>query len=250
MGTARQQSLPDDEPVSLAAAKLMVRQTETTRDDSYIRGLIVAAREHGERETNRCLARRDWVLPLDSFPGQLLDRAYGPSHYSLRAPDSSRLYDWRDLQMIKLPRPPLVAVKKLRYVATDKSVKTLMPGADFIVDRYDEPARIFPLYGKSWPAALSVPSAVEVLFTAGYAPDPEEGAESSIPFNPVGDTPGQQPDSIVSLAVPESVRTFILMLVSHWYHNREPVAAGLVAEVPLHVKDLLADLAVSSFAFA
>lgn len=235
MGDARQQSLPDTEPVSLAEAKLVVRQEASTRDDAYIAALITAAREHCELVTNRCLARRDWVLPLDAFP------YYIDTYISQRAyPDYS--------QMIKIPWPPLVAVKQVRYVAPDKSVKVLIPGTDFVVDRINEPGRIFPLPGKTWPPCLYVANAVNIFFTAGYAPDPEEGAESAIPFNPVGANPGQQSDSIVELAVPQAARAAILQLVTQWYHNREPVAAGVVAEVPWHVRQILASLQVFDFA--
>lgn len=243
MGDARQQSLSDVEPVSLAEAKLMVRQTATTTDDGYIGALITAAREQCELVTNRCLARRDWVLPLDAFP------YYSESMVSLPAASSPRSATtlWNYSQMIKLPWPPLVSVTQIRYIATDKSVKILTPGTGFVVDRINEPGRVFPLPGATWPAALYVPDAVEVLFTAGYAPDPEEGAESSIPFNPVGTNPGQQPDSIVALAIPQSARAAILQLVTHWYRNREPVAAGTVSEVPWHVSQLLAGLKVFDF---
>lgn len=229
MGTARQTSLPDSEPVSLAQAKLVCRQTASTADDNYLRGLIVAAREHCEMLTNRSIARRTWVLPLDAFP------------------ICQGVHNWSRWEEIELPRPPLVSVQQIRYIDLDQAVQTLSSGTDFIVDRINEPGRIYPLPTTGWPATYRVPDAIEIMFTAGYSPDPEEGPETSIPFNPVGDTPGQQPDSIVSLAVPETIRTAMLQLVVHWYHNREPVAAGIITEVPLHVTQLLTSSKVSGF---
>jgi len=228
MGVARQTSLPIFEPVSLAQAKVVVRQSSDS-DDSYLRGLIVAAREHCEMLTNRCIARRTWVLPFDAFP-----ICQGVHLYSV----------WQE---IELPRPPLVSVEQIRYIDLDGAVKWLASGTDFIVDRLNEPGRISPTSTSGWPATLLVPNAVEVMFTTGYDDDPEAGAESSIPFTPIGDTPGQQPDSIVGLSMPQCVRTAMLQLIVHWYHNREPVAAGIITEVPLHVTQLLNSIKANGF---
>ena len=76
---------------------------------------------------------------------------------------------------------------------------------------------------------------------ADYASARDTGTAEPVPKD-------QQPDSGVLLAVPQSVRTAILMLVAHWYANREPVTAGTAGSVPHHVDQLLWNNAVVDFA--
>jgi len=87
------------------------------------------------------------------------------------------------------------------------------PAGDFILDRDNEPARIFPKPGSHWPAALFVPNAVRIHFTAGY------GADSD--------------------SVPEIFKIKIKMLTAHFYGFREPVSALGLAEIPFGLKTLL-----------
>jgi len=227
MGVARQTSLPASEPVSLEETKLVVRQSSSS-DDAYLEGLIVAAREHCETITNRCIARRTWVLPFDAFP-----ICQGVHLYSV----------WQE---IEIPRPPLVSVDEIRYIDIDGAPQTLQPEADLIVDRTNEPGRISPVSTSGWPATLwGIPNAVAIMFTAGYNDDPQADPENAIPTP--GPTAGQQPDSSLALAMPECVRTAMLQLIVHWYHNREPVAAGIITEVPLHVTQLLNSIKANGF---
>jgi hypothetical protein len=242
----RQLALPTSEPVSLAQAKTFLKAPGSlTDDDALISGLIQAAREYAETLTARALAQRDFVLVLDSHPyytdtiqSQL---AYPPSYYSLPRYSTTL---WNYSQMIKLPYSPVKAVKSMRYIDPTGAAVTLNQDTDFILDRISEPARLFPKAGQFWPADLYVPNSVEIIFTAGYDPDPAATPDT---HNVTATPPSQQPDSIVVLAVPQTIRTAILMLVNHWYYNREPVAPGSVGTVPMHVESLLWSQAIVDF---
>lgn len=97
------------------------------------------------------------------------------------------------------------------------------------------------LNGQSVTVSSATSTQIQAAFThANYGPTSDSGTAAPSPLN-------QQPDSPVLLAVPETIRTAILMLVNHWFYNREPVAAGSVAKVPHHVDELLAMEAIYDF---
>jgi hypothetical protein len=148
-----------------------------TSDDTMIQGLISAAREHGERITGKCLARRMMRQVLDSFPyytdtiqSQL---AYPPSYYSLPRYSTTL---WNYSEMIKLWYPPVISVQRIRFIDSDGNADTLEQDTDFILDRISYPARIFPVPGNYWPPAYYTPNGVEIDFTAGYGPPVATGA--------------------------------------------------------------------------
>jgi hypothetical protein len=240
MSYCRQISQPVKEPVYLYEAKMFCKVTNTA-EDWLITTLISSARQYAETWTNRALAQRQFVLVIDSLPyytnGALsqFSQAFGLPRYAT-GPNYA--------QMIKLPFSPVKSVDSLRYIGTDGNPVTLHADTDFIVDRISEPCRIFPLPGSYWPADLYVANSAEITFTAGYDPDPNAAVDT---HTVVATPPGQQPDSNLVLAVPQTIRTAILMLVAHWYSNREPVASGAVGSVPHHVSELLHGSAVTDF---
>jgi hypothetical protein len=234
----RQIALPAKEPVSVAEAKNFCKvPIQITDDDSLIGSLITSARIHAENVTDRCLAQRQFILVLDRRPQD-------HRHYWIGS-----VADWpmsfHNLRNgINIPKPPLKSVDSLRYIGTDGNPVTLHADTDFIVDRICEPGRIFPIPGQSWPESLHTANAIEVTFTAGYDPDPTAAPDT---HNVTSTPPNQQPDSTIVLAIPQVARVAILMLVNHWYTNREPVAAGSVGTVPYHVDALLAGMTVLDF---
>lgn len=133
----------------------------------------------------------------------------------------------------------------MRYIDASGNAQTLHQDTDFVVDRITEYGRVFPLPGQFWPPDLYVANSVEITFTAGYDPNPAAAADThTVSANP----PNQQPDSVVVLAVPQVIKTAILILVSHWYANREPVTAGQAGQIPFHVEQLLNAYSVIDFA--
>jgi len=108
-----------------------------------------------------------------------------------------------------VPRPRLISLPStgIQYVDTAGATQTV-DAADYLVDAISEPGRVVPAYGESWPTPRAQVNAVTVTFVAGYGTTPE--------------------------TVPEPTRHLILLLVAHYYENREPVNIGNVAnEIPL-----------------
>ncbi len=125
-------------------------------------------------------------------------------------------------KLIKVPLPPLVSVTQLSYVDADGADQVLA-SADYQVSKRS-PAVIAPAPGKSWPATQAGRlDAVAIEFKAGY---------------------GDAAD-----AVPKPIHHAILLLVAHWYENREPVNIGnIVNALPFTVDSLLAPCRVWSLA--
>lgn len=124
-------------------------------------------------------------------------------------PEEDRIY---------LPRPPLQSVTSVLYTDVSQTTYTLPPTTGYLVDQYSEPAQIVLPFGQVWPSLiLSTARPLVVQFIAGYTSAP---------------------------LVPNPLKQAILMLVSHWYENREAVVVGhtstIATELPMAVKSLLA----------
>ncbi len=189
--SVKQLTAPTTEPVTLAEAKLWCRiEDDDTSQDAMLLLLITAARERAEDITARAFARRTFELRLDAFP----------------ADDSP----------IELPRPPLVSVESLTYATADGDVAIAGSPEGWLVDLGgdEHPGRISPLYGSSWPSALTQPGSVRIRYTAGYA---------------------------TSSLIPRLVRLWIQSRVSTWYEFREHILAGTLNSLPRDFVDGLLD---------
>jgi len=103
--------------------------------------------------------------------------------------------------VIYIPRPRLQSVTSISYTDT-VGVSAEVPAGDYIVDSASEPGRVVLRSSASWPVAeLQAAAGVVVRFVAGY------GA--------AGD-------------VPQSIKQAALLLVGHWYENRETIVVGTV----------------------
>jgi uncharacterized phiE125 gp8 family phage protein len=195
---------PTVEPVSLEEAKLYLRVDATSEDD-LVSSLIQAAREYVETHTRRTLVYTTYRYTLDTFPGW-----YGLNFTS---------------QPIELPKYPVAqtsaagaysyAMPRVRYYDEDGVQQTLTyADDDFDLSLSDSPAKLQLYPGDYWPSTeIGRASAVEVDFVAGYGP--------------------------TAASVPESLKTVIKLLIGHWFENRQAVAPGFGAEVPLAVDSIL-----------
>jgi uncharacterized phiE125 gp8 family phage protein len=113
---------------------------------------------------------------------------------------------------IELPYPPVIAVASLKYYDKDAVQQTLDP-SQYTVDSKSEPGWIVPAYGVSWPDTLAAINVVEVIYTAGFG---------------------------AAVAVPQSVKNWILLHVGHLYENREATIPG-VSITPLPFISALLD---------
>lgn len=113
---------------------------------------------------------------------------------------------------IKLPWTPLVSVTSITYLDADGDSQTL-DSASYRVVADKVSASIALEYDYSWPGTRAVPAAVRVTYVAGF------GASAS--------------------DVPRAIRQGMLLLIAHWYENREAVAFNAAAmPLPLGVESL------------
>jgi hypothetical protein len=215
---------PAIEPLSIVEAKLHLRVNHSA-EDGYIGDLITAAREHIEEWCWLSLLTQTWKLSFDHFPGHGL---YGGDSASFGgAAATYALRSW-----FALPRPPLLGITNLKYIASDGTLTTLDPSA-YQVDTDRQPGRIGPGINQLWPwLELSWPqevfNAVQITFTSGYGAGSVDGAGNTT-----------LPPTCPHRA---KARQTIRLIVGHWFENRETVLTGVRAagiEVPESAKTLM-----------
>lgn len=126
------------EPVTVAEAKAALDYGRDDRD-TYIAGLIKAARIAAENELWRSLVTQQWELTRDTFP----------------------------LAGIRLDYPPLVSVQSVQYLDATTGAVTTLSAASYVVDAATEPGWIQPAFGFDWPATYAEINAVRIRFIAG-----------------------------------------------------------------------------------
>jgi uncharacterized phiE125 gp8 family phage protein len=107
---------------------------------------------------------------------------------------------------------PLIAVTSIQYIDDAGTLQTLADD-QYDVDADRQPARIIPAYNCTWPSIRGDINSVIVTYMAGYGTDEDD--------------------------VPGYVKTAILLIVAHWYANREAVSDLSLAEIPYGAKSLL-----------
>ena len=114
---------------------------------------------------------------------------------------------------IELPRPPLQSVTSVTYRDSDGTTNTLSSSI-YEVDTDSTPGRIRLAYGEDWPSdTLAETNPVRITFVAGY---------------------GDADD------VPRRWKQAILLLVGHWYENREATISGTIPRsIPFAVESLI-----------
>ncbi|HNW09988.1 MAG TPA: head-tail connector protein [Candidatus Rifleibacterium sp.] len=113
---------------------------------------------------------------------------------------------------IELPVGPLVDVTSVNYTDTDATTTAF---ADYTADDYSQPPRIVLNDSASWPSANLAPvNPISIVYRAGFG---SSGAD-----------------------VPKTIRQAILLLVGHWFENREAAITGAETfSVPFAAETLL-----------
>lgn len=122
-----------------------------------------------------------------------------------------RFDKWPDAKVVALPMRPVQSVEAVRIRPADGAVETLSV-EDFMLDG-SAPARLIST-NDAWPKPGVSALGIEIAFTAGF-----------------GDAVGD---------VPAPIRQALLMLVGHWYENRQgTVLGGAETRVPESASALL-----------
>lgn len=113
---------------------------------------------------------------------------------------------------LPLPRPPLMADPVvIQYVPSDAAgVATF---TNFRTDRDATPGVLRPQWNGTWPSCRGAENDVTISWWAGYG---TTGAD-----------------------VPVPARHAMLLILSHWYRNREAVSENRFAPVPMSAETLL-----------
>lgn len=112
-----------------------------------------------------------------------------------------------------LPRTPVASITSVTSYST-AHVASTFASASYTLLSTTVPAKILLNDGYDWPSSLRDEAGGVVRFVAGYGT-----AES---------------------AVPEPIRQAMLLLIAHWFVQREPTAAVTLTPIPLAIDALLA----------
>lgn len=176
---------PSAEPVTREEAKLHLHE-DGAEQDTYIDGLIAAAREYFEGATGRALMPCTIREKFDDFPESGCP--------------------------IRLAVSPVRSVSSVTYLDT-AGTSTTLAASNYRVDSDSEPARIEEAYATAWPVTRGVVNGVTIDYPAGYA---------------------------TAADVPQSMKHCLLLLIGHWFENREAVNVGnIVSTFPLAVQSLI-----------
>ncbi len=103
---------------------------------------------------------------------------------------------------ILLPKPPLISVTSITYIDSDGD-STILSSSLYDVSTAKMPGVIEPAYNQSWPTTRSDQEAVSILYQCGYG--------------------------TTDAAIPADAVAAMLLMIGHWFENREAVVTGTIA---------------------
>lgn len=116
---------------------------------------------------------------------------------------------------IELPYPPVTAITHVKYYDENGQQQTLSSSTIYQSSLIRDPAIIALRSGQVWPLTeLDRLDAVEIEFVCGYT----SGVNT----------------------IPESIKQAMLLMIGHWYENREESVVGTIAtKIPFAAETLL-----------
>ena len=157
MAGIRVSSAPSAEPLALSDVKAYLR-VSGSGEDTLISTMIQAAREFCEEFTGRALITQTLTLTLDAT-----NEIDDPLFEGTRTGPYINFYK----DFITLPKPRVQSVTTVKTFADDDSATTFA-SSKYFVDTSRDPARVVLRTGETWPTALRVANAIEVVYIAGY----------------------------------------------------------------------------------
>lgn len=110
---------------------------------------------------------------------------------------------------ICLPKPPLVQVTGVFYTPSSGGAEVEITDFRELDVGVSEGGYILPAKNADWPETDGEPGSVRITFTAGYS------------------------------TVPKSVKHAALLMIGHWYENREAATETKLSDLPMAVDALL-----------
>lgn len=110
---------------------------------------------------------------------------------------------------IVIPRPPLITVDGVFYTPADGGAEVEIADFRTIGATTAYNGYILPAKNSAWPETDNEPGSVRIAFTAGFA------------------------------SVPPAIRHAAMLLVGHWYENREASSESKMEGLPMAVDALL-----------
>lgn len=212
---------PVGEQISLAEARLHLRLDDdgdsppAHPDDPLIAMLITAAREWCEDFLGRAIAPQ--TVEISGGPLSSPAPTWCPCACARFSSDTSRqTYG----AFIELPLGPVNYVSSIVYF-DDLGVQQQVLPSDYWVDFYAGPPRLYAATGVTWPTVQAVPNAVRIRYLVGY----------DLP----GDSPNLNP-------LPASIKAAMLLILGHYYENRENTSllpSGTLQLIPMGAEALL-----------
>jgi uncharacterized phiE125 gp8 family phage protein len=98
-----------------------------------------------------------------------------------------------------LDRPPVVSVTSIKY-DDENGVEQTLSTAKYALSLYGDRVRVLPTYGNCWPVTCAKPESVRVAYPAGYG--------------------GSGP------VLPLAAKQAMLLLIGHYFENRQDVVVG------------------------
>lgn len=123
-----------------------------------------------------------------------------------------RLEAWPTGTSVSLPRSPVQSITSIAYT-DDTGAAGTMSSADYLLYAQPDPAVITLKPNKSWPTVSLMPGpSIAIRYVAGYG---------------------------LAAAVPLRYKQACLLLIAHWYENREPVLVGTIYQALPNAVDAL-----------
>jgi hypothetical protein len=177
------------EPLSLDEAKAQCRVVGGD-EDALITRYISAVREKVEADSERAFVNQTRRIWYDQFPN-----AGARAHRTLNPfPAQPWMYGGA-MQALEIPLKPVTAITMIEYIDPSGAWQTWNT-ANYITDIVSCPARVTPGFGMIYPITRVQINAIRVTFTCGVT------------------SPAQVPNMAVQA---------MLLLIAHWYENREAV---------------------------
>lgn len=198
---------PTVQAVSLIEAKAQLR-IDDGNSDVEISRMIKAATQWVERRYGMSLITQTRKQLQD----QLYDRY--PIYRNFLGPYYSR-------SPVTILYPPVQSITSFQYYDTDQVLRTFTENTDYFCAGKMSPTigaqdieipRMWP--NSSWPVFKWIPDAIQIVYVAGFGPDPSY--------------------------VPETIKTAVLMALTNFYENRlEEITGERIAKFEMSIDRIM-----------